>query len=53
MDLEKEISWTRVKDGTDTDEVLFSNEKLFTVDGICSRQNDRKLANQKETFMNQ
>ena len=29
---------------TDTDEIIFSDEKLFTVEAICNRQNDRVLA---------
>lgn len=50
-DIQKEKRLTRakillnkLKDGTDTDEVIFSDEKLFTVEAICNRQNDRILA---------
>ena len=34
----------KLKAGTDTSEILFSDEKLFTVEAICNRQNDRVLA---------
>ena len=50
-DLQKEkrlarakILLNKLKAGTDTDEIIFSDEKLFTVESIFNRQNDRVLA---------
>ena len=38
------ILLNKLKDGTDTSEVIFSEEKLLTVEAVCNRQNDRILA---------
>ena len=38
------ILLNKLKVCTDTDEIIFSDEKLFTVEAICNRQNDRVLA---------
>ena len=50
-DLQKEkrlarakILLNKLKAGTDTNEIIFSDEKLFTVESIFNRQNDRVLA---------
>ena len=50
-DLQKEkrlaqvkILLNKLKAGTDTSEIVFSDKKLFTVKAICNRQNDRVLA---------
>ena len=50
-DLQKEkrlarakILLNKLKAGTDTDEIIFSDEKLFTVESSFNRQNDRVLA---------
>ena len=50
-DLQKEkrldrakILFNKLKACTDTDEIIFSDEKLFTAEAICNRQNDRVLA---------
>ena len=37
------ILLNKLKACTDTDEIIFSDEKLFTVEAICNRQNDRVL----------
>ena len=50
-DLQKEkrldrakILLNKLKACMDMDEIIFSDEKLFTVEAICNRQNDRVLA---------
>ena len=50
-DLQKEkrldrakILFNKLKACMDTDEIIFSNEKLFTIEAICNRQNDRVLS---------
>ena len=50
-DLQKEkkldrakILLNKLKACTDMDKIIFSDEKLFTVEAICNRQNDRVLA---------
>ena len=50
-DLQKEkrlarakILLNKLKAGMDTSEIIFSDEKLFTVEPICNQQNDRVLA---------
>ena len=38
------ILLNKLKAGTDTSKIIFSDEKLFTVKAICNRQNNRVLA---------
>ena len=35
------ILLNKLKAGTDTDEIIFSDQKLFTVKAICNQQNER------------
>ena len=38
------ILLNKMKAGMDTSEIIFSDEKMFTVKAVCNRQNDRVLA---------
>ena len=42
--LTKNCSLSKLKAGMDTSEIIFSDKKLFTVEAICNRQNNRVLA---------
>ena len=42
--LMKNCSLSKLKAGMDTSEIIFSDKKLFTVEAICNRQNNRVLA---------